>query len=77
MNNLGIYIVILALVSILLLLYLLVMICAKKFECFRKLLNLLKRYMFYQIPLRYVIVGYLRLMSIFSSIFLIGVSENN
>ena len=65
MKNLGIFAVSVGLIILLVLLYFLIKWCAKKCNCCVKVKNILSKKIFYNGPIRYVIVGYLKLFNQF------------
>ena len=76
-QNLGIYLIFFLLVVFAVILYFTARICARRANIFQKLINSIKKYIFYQGPLRYVIVGYLRLLSVFLSIFMFEIADTS
>ena len=76
-QNLGIYLIFFFLAVFAVTLYFTARICARKRNLVQKLINSIKKYIFYQGPIRYVIVGYLRLLSVFLSIFVFEIADTS
>ena len=62
-KNLGIFAIVVALLLLVAGLICLIRLCCGKFKCCRKIGNLLQKKVFYSGPIRYIIVGYLKLMN--------------
>ena len=72
MNNLGIFAVIGILVLLLILVFMIVARCVKTCSCCQKLKTMLKNKLFFSQKIQYVKYGYLRFMSIFATLFVMG-----
>ena len=73
--DMGIFVILIAIILLAYLVYLGFRLAANKFACCRKLMDWLKKYLFYRAPLRYVVVGYLRLLSLFSALFTMNLAN--
>lgn len=72
MKSLGVF----ALSIIIILLVILVYFLIKRFNCCSKISAILNKKMFYSGPLRYVVVGYLKLFNQFATLLLIGLASS-
>ena len=72
MRNLGIFAVSIAILLIILLIYILIKKCGG--FC-TKVRNMIYKKLFYSGPIRYVIVGYLKLLNQFFTLFLVGIAN--
>ena len=73
--DMGIFVIFLAFLVFCFVVYYAAKLGAQKLSCCRKVFAMLKRYLFYQSPLRYMVVSYLRLLSIFSAMFVVGLQN--
>ena len=69
----GVFLIAAAIVVFVYLIYLVAKLCSKRIPLCKKAFKTLKYYLFYKGPLRYIIVGYLRLLSIFATLLVTGI----
>ena len=67
-KSLGVFALSIAIILLIFLIYLI----SKRFRCCEKIKAILRKKMFYSGPIRYVIVGYLKLLNQFASLLLLG-----
>ena len=69
MKSLGVFAISVIIILLVILIYLLI----KRCSCCEKIRKLLSKKLFFSGPLRYVIVGYVKLLNQFATLLLIGI----
>ena len=72
MKSLGIFAVSVGLILLIVLIYILI----RRFNCCGKIKIMIGKKIFYSGPIRYVIVGYLKLLNQFTTLLLFGLMQN-
>ena len=74
-KSLGVFFISICFIMLCFLLYYLIKKCARKCSCCGKARNFLQKKIFFNGPIRYVIVGYLKLMNQFGVLFSLGLAQ--
>lgn len=72
-KNMGIFYLLLIVIFICLVLYAILRHCVLRYPCFNKVMGLLKSYLFFTAPIKYMHTSYFRLAAIFFSLFLLDI----
>ena len=75
MKSLGIFAISIGIIILIVLLYFLISLCNKTFRCCAKIKTMIAKKLFYSGPLRYLVVGYLKLLNQFASLFCVALME--
>ena len=73
MKSLGIIFISLIIIALIMIIYFLFKWCNKKYNCGKKILDAIRKKVFYSAPIRYIIVGYLKLLNQFLSMVFFGI----
>ena len=76
MKSLGIIAFSLAILIFIFPIYLLISLCNRRFRCFEKIKTMIAKKLFYSGPLRYIVVGYLKLFNQFASLLCVALIED-
>ena len=71
-KSLGVFAVSIVLILLIFLVYFLI----KRFTCCQKIKTMVGKKMFYSGPIRYVVVGYLKIINYSATLLLIGLTQN-
>ena len=71
--DLGVFFIAFVLVVFLFIIFLIVKFCARRVNCCKSVLAFFKKYLFYTMPIRLVIEGFLRTLSIFAALLVLSV----
>ena len=75
-TSLGIFIISIPFMALAIGLYFIIKSCSKKFACCSKILHYISGKIFYSSPIRYVILGLLKLFNQFFPLIIFGIARN-
>lgn len=76
-SEIGIFYIVLIFIGLLLIFLLILVVCVKRFTCWKKVLQKIKQKLFFSAPLQYVIQGYFRLASIYLLLLILSLKKEN